>query len=699
MCVAYSASAVANNIVKMEIQQGDVTSDTVYIKLFNEHTPLTVSNFLTYVDGGDFDNLLLHRSVPDFVIQAGFFTYDIDAQDDDTFIACYTCLPVSTVEDYDYPAGLQPVQPGPKINNEGDIGLSNLRGTLAMALAETDPDSADSQWFVNLVDNNDPLDFASGSGGPFTVFGELINDGMTVFDEIALRPVFNKTLDIHLLLGTIPLVNYTADDIFDENLVKITAIERLFSIDVVYDNAGGVIGATKVAEDVDFGILLVGNTYTADITLSNTSAHDLTLTAVASSNNIDLPYNIVSNLSTCELLPTLTAGSDCHIFLEITPDADGVFDDSINIEFTTPANIEFTTPALSYELSIHSEASSIPAAGDISIDPADSIDFGEVILYDISQGTAVNEFIRITNVGNLDLNIFNITLTGPDIADFRFDENCTANNPRERDSLRCVMQIFFEPLSVGNKTATATITSDDLDEPVLQVIITGSGSLDNDGVPTTIEDLGPNNGDGNNDNILDSIQNHVVTVQMSNGDYATYVFDETQSFFYFDFVAPADLVNTPDNIVLNDVYMFRLDDIPLSVFGERAEIGIYLPAGVLPGAYYMYGGTPDNPDPHWYNFEYDGLTGAQLLGNVEVVAQDGSSMERSLIILNFFDGQRGDADLFANGRIVSQGAYTILPANSDSSSSGGLSLYGVLLLFFVTGFFRVNCRSKPTPVS
>lgn len=671
VCAVFSASIYANTIVKVDIQQGAVSNDTVFIKLFDEHAPLTVNNFLKYIDDGDFNDLLFHRSASSFVVQSGLLTYDKNAVDN-RFIACESCNPASSLVDYDFPAGLQLVPLDPTINNEGGIGLSNLRGTLTMALEGTDPNSANSQWFVNLADNNDPLDFASGSGGPFTVFGELINDAITVFDEIALHPVYDRSQDIHLLFRNLPLVNYTAAPIVDDNLVKITTIEKQFKISVVYDHVGGVVGTTKAAEDVDFGILRVGTAYTAEITLSNVSGSNLVIDGViAPTIGTGLLYSMNDGCGTTGIL---SAGSSCLILLQVTPDAEGVFEDSIIITFTTPV--------LDYELTIHSEATSIPAAGDIEITPSDLIDFGAVAIYDPSQGAAVSEFITIKNAGNLDLNILDLTLTGKDVTDFEFQENCLANNPRERNSRNCVMQILFKPLSLGNKTVVATITSDDSDESVLQVVISGGGDSDNDGVSAVIENSAPNNGDSNNDSILDSLQNHVVSVQMTNGDYATYVFDEAQSFLNFDLVPPESLINPPNNVVLNDVYSFRLGGVPASFFGERAKMGIYLPVEISPKVYYMYGSTPDDPNPHWYDFKFDGFTGAQLFTNVEVLTQNGTKIKRSLIVLNFVDGQRGDSDLLPNGKIVAQGSY-VATAASQSSGSSQLSLIVLLSMFFL----------------
>ncbi len=112
------------------------------IDLFEEETPETVANFLNYVNDGDYANTFIHRSVAGFVIQGGGFTF-IDGE-------------------------RQSVPTDPPVVNEP--GISNLRGTIAMAKLSGDPNSATSQWFINLADNAENLD---GQNGGFTVFGQV----------------------------------------------------------------------------------------------------------------------------------------------------------------------------------------------------------------------------------------------------------------------------------------------------------------------------------------------------------------------------------------------------------------------------------------------------------------------------------------------------------------------------------------------
>jgi len=138
----------ANPKVLMKTTDGDIT-----IELFADKSPITVENFLRYVDEGHFDGTVFHRVIPNFMIQGGGFTAELEEK--------------PTHE---------------PIVNESRNKLHNTRGTLAMART-SDPDSAAAQFFINQRSNL-RLDWSPGKNG-YTVFGE-VTDGMQVVDIIAL---------------------------------------------------------------------------------------------------------------------------------------------------------------------------------------------------------------------------------------------------------------------------------------------------------------------------------------------------------------------------------------------------------------------------------------------------------------------------------------------------------------------------------
>jgi peptidyl-prolyl cis-trans isomerase A (cyclophilin A) len=159
-------------VVTMETTMGNIN-----IELFDSVTPMTVTNFLNYVQDGDYVNSFIHRSVPGFIIQGGGFQYDADI---DTFNSVPTDAPI--------------------VN---ESSLSNVRGTLAMATQTGDPNSATSQWFFNLIDNY-VLDTQNGG---FTVFGQVLGNGMDIVDAIAALPTYDQT-SINPAFTDLPLNGY-----------------------------------------------------------------------------------------------------------------------------------------------------------------------------------------------------------------------------------------------------------------------------------------------------------------------------------------------------------------------------------------------------------------------------------------------------------------------------------------------------------
>jgi len=143
------ASAADNPKVRIETSAGNIV-----VELEAERAPLSMKNFLQYVQDGFYEGTVFHRIVNGFVIQGGGYTKDLA------------------------------VKPGhPPVPNESGNGLSNRRGTLAMARTN-DPHSADSQFYINLADNV-TLDPKSTRWG-YAVFGTVV-EGMEVVDDIGHR--------------------------------------------------------------------------------------------------------------------------------------------------------------------------------------------------------------------------------------------------------------------------------------------------------------------------------------------------------------------------------------------------------------------------------------------------------------------------------------------------------------------------------
>ncbi len=146
---AESASAPASRVT-LETDLGNVV-----LQLYPDKAPVTVANFLQYARDGFYDLTIFHRVIPGFVVQGGGLTYD--------FVRKETRDPIV---------------------NESNNGLLNRRGTVAMARFR-DPDSATSQFYVNLG-NNKNLNPVKKQPG-YTVFGEVV-EGMDVIDLISMEP-------------------------------------------------------------------------------------------------------------------------------------------------------------------------------------------------------------------------------------------------------------------------------------------------------------------------------------------------------------------------------------------------------------------------------------------------------------------------------------------------------------------------------
>jgi len=152
--------------VKLQTTLGDIV-----IELNLKAAPVTVENFLLYVNEGYYDGLIFHRVIPNFMIQGGGLSAD-----------------------------MQQKTTKPPIINEAANELKNDRGTIAMART-ADPDSATSQFFINVVDN-EPLNYSSNPPG-YTVFGKVA-EGMDIVDNIAA--VETTTVEPYKNVPVVPVV-------------------------------------------------------------------------------------------------------------------------------------------------------------------------------------------------------------------------------------------------------------------------------------------------------------------------------------------------------------------------------------------------------------------------------------------------------------------------------------------------------------
>lgn len=151
----------------------DTTRGSFVIELFDKEAPITVKNFLSYVDSGFYNGTIFHRVIPDFVVQGGGFTKELSKKE--------TQKP---------------------IKNEARETLKNERGTLSMARLSA-PDTATSQFFINLEDNPS-LDWRKWNVG-YAVFGKIVQ-GMEIIDDIALQPTGNAGMHRDVPIEAIEII-------------------------------------------------------------------------------------------------------------------------------------------------------------------------------------------------------------------------------------------------------------------------------------------------------------------------------------------------------------------------------------------------------------------------------------------------------------------------------------------------------------
>lgn len=261
---AHFASELINGtIVRFATDVGNID-----MEMFDQAAPLNVANFLGYVTRGDYNNTFIHRSVPGFVVQGGGFRANPDLNQITTHI---------------------PQQA--KVPNEFSSQRPNVRATVAMAKVagfddqndngiqdpgeptnpDGGPDSATSEFFVNLDDNRGTFPFGLDfQNGGFTVFAKVVNNGMAAVDAIAALPRVNSPFIGLPIQGEAPLDS--VDELVVVTSASVVPESALFNYTVTSSNPTLVNGV------VENGVLRLsygaGLTGTADVTVTATDATD-----------------------------------------------------------------------------------------------------------------------------------------------------------------------------------------------------------------------------------------------------------------------------------------------------------------------------------------------------------------------------------------------------------------------------------------
>lgn len=231
------AAAINNQEINGTIVRLSYNVGVIDLELFDAATPQSVANFLNYVNTDQYNGTIVHRAVTDFVVQGGGYTAD----------------------------GTDITPPGtPTVPNEFDPSRSNVRGTVAYAKLGGDPNSATSEFFINLSDNA----FLDAQNGGFTVFGRVLNNGMAVADAIDALPKTNASVgtrffqDLPVLAPTttptpadlvvlqdasvLPEATYTVQS-SDPALVNAAVIGN--TLNLTYGTGTGLADVTVIATD------------------------------------------------------------------------------------------------------------------------------------------------------------------------------------------------------------------------------------------------------------------------------------------------------------------------------------------------------------------------------------------------------------------------------------------------------------------
>ena len=244
----YDNTDITGTVVRFDTVYGDIN-----LELFDDTAINTVLNFLGYVDRGDYDGSFFHRNalsdpnntpsnpsddVP-FVVQGGGFKFTAPSNYDRIF-------------------------QGSSIINE--FGASNLRGTISMAKTDAGPDTATNQWFFNMGDNSGNLD---NQNGGFTVFGQVLGDGMDIVDMIATTETWNAS-SLNGAFSDLPLRDFDNASFPDnDNLVVINSITRVEGLTyrVVPSSLTGRVQAT-VDENGQLTIFTSGASRVETVTIT-----------------------------------------------------------------------------------------------------------------------------------------------------------------------------------------------------------------------------------------------------------------------------------------------------------------------------------------------------------------------------------------------------------------------------------------------
>jgi len=439
----------AVEIVRLNIEfdntSGVLTPHTLDIELFDDVTPLTVSNYLNYINSGKYDGSFVSRSVLNFIIQAGGYTFRPDDP------ATNFLHPTDTLQE------LVPLENSSPVKNEYLLtSLTNVRGTVAMAKLSHDPNSASNEWFINLADNRANLD---NQNDGFTVFGRIIDDGMDLADEVSNLPIqpFAGSI-LGAAFSALPVANYNLvvePKIFQKNLIMITSATSNITRPILRFTPNINTFPLDVAGD-GTGSLQV-------VTLTNTGNESLTVSPII--NTLPAEFNIeTDNCSNTTLDPTV---SSCDISIRFIATVESVINESLNIDYTSAT--------ANYSVSLELIAEGVSATAVLDVSETD------IVFSATDQGATDTHDLILHNKGGTDLTINSIST---DNTDFTVDNiDCIISMTLSLDQ-KCTLVISFTPTSVTSLASILDITTT---AGNASIQLSGSGVDPEISVPATVD--------------------------------------------------------------------------------------------------------------------------------------------------------------------------------------------------------------------
>lgn len=602
--------AVVN--VRMQTDLGAVD-----IELFDTQASLTVENFLKYVNGGDYNGTFFHRSVPGFVLQGGGYIFKPENGS----------LLISE-GDFSGNGGSGIPTYGTIVNEPDTVNRPNVRGTISMARLGGQADSADSEWFINLADNpslDNPPD-PDGAGPlepeePYTVFGQVLGDGMDVIDAIAAQvrcqnllvlPVLCGPGDFSTLYAQLPLVGISSSG-------GTTLIDNVSMTPFLYQY--NLVNILHYGSDSD------GDGIADSLEDEGANAGD--------ADNDSIPDRDQQDIATYQAISgsLITLETSAGVLLESTSFMGKTFGYTTYNVLAPPAVIDG---------------------------------------FDFAHGHLAFNLSNITDPGGKAT--VSVTVAG---AGCRTISSYFQYGPTPDDNTPHWYEFLYDAVTdtgaeINGNTIILHYVDGERGDSALGVAgfietLGGAASefvLDNDGLSQSVEDGAANAGDGNNDGICDSEQGNVASLPGIRNNYMTVEVPPALSLSSVGVSIGDDLLLQADPISmiegLNFAFGFLKFEITgLAHNGDSVDVRLLLPEGNFPVSYFKFGPTPDNNEDHLYEFLYDPATGT------------GAEFNGNEVILHFVDGGRGDSDLIANGVITDPGAPALFAASVAPSGSGG----------------------------